>query len=247
MAAGISVLEVDGLRITVERKAIRNLYLRVKPDGIRLTAPRTADDAQLRRFVRAKWDWLDAHGTQRQTYVPRFVDGERFPLWGAHVPLEVEVVRGKPRFVFTGGVLRLYRGAEADAAACQAALLSFYRAQLDAALPAVAAEREALMGLHARSWRLRDMSSRWGSCTVKTGDIRLNVQLAKFPPACLAYLVTHELAHLEIPGHGPRFYDLVERYDPRWREAKALLRSGMEVLPPEGSAADIFCSEAKTQ
>ena len=60
MAPGIKTLAVDGLRVEVERKAIRNLYLRIGPDGaVRVTAPRAVTDGQVEAFVRGKRRWLD--------------------------------------------------------------------------------------------------------------------------------------------------------------------------------------------
>lgn len=233
MAAGVSILEVDGLRITVSRKAIRHLYLRLREDGtILLTAPRSASEAQLRRFVQAKADWLRHHSASAAPYLPRYVTGEVFPLWGAPVTLVVESAAGAAQATQVGDRLVLQLPPGADAACAQAAVEAFYRAQLEAALPAVVSACETAMGLHATHWQLRAMTSRWGSCTPRTGHIRLNLHLAKFPPACLRYVVVHELAHLLVPGHGPPFYALVERYEPDWRQARLRLKEGAAVLPP---------------
>lgn len=60
---------------------------------------------------------------------------------------------------------------------------------------------ESATGLHATQWKLRDMKTRWGSCTPSSGRIRLNLQLAAYPTLCLEYVIVHELVHLKIPGH----------------------------------------------
>ena len=77
------------------------------------------------------------------------------------------------------------------------------------------------------------MCIRDSSCTVRTGAIRVNLHLAKFPPECLAYLVTHELTHLLEAGHNARFYGFLDCFYPEWRQARACLRAGAPVLPPE--------------
>jgi len=54
--------------------------------------------------------------------------------------------------------------------------------------------------------------SRWGSCSIESGVIRIAERLQGLPPWVLDYVIVHELAHLQIAGHGPRFWDLVNRY-----------------------------------
>lgn len=64
--------------------------------------------------------------------------------------------------------------------------------------------------------------SRWGSCTPGTGELRLSRRLAGMPSWVVDYVLLHELAHLIVPGHGPRFWQLVERY-PRCDRARGYL------------------------
>lgn len=54
---------------------------------------------------------------------------------------------------------------------------------------------------------------RWGSCTPSQGRIRISERLADVPPWVLDYVLVHELAHLEVPGHGTEFQQLVHRYE----------------------------------
>lgn len=56
-----------------------------------------------------------------------------------------------------------------------------------------------------------DMTSRWGSCTPSSGTIRISDRIAAFPDWVVDYVIVHELAHLEVPGHGADFWQLVHR------------------------------------
>jgi predicted metal-dependent hydrolase len=56
------------------------------------------------------------------------------------------------------------------------------------------------------------MQHRWGSCTPATGRIRISDRLAVVPDLVLDYVLVHELAHLLVSGHPPRFHALVARY-----------------------------------
>jgi predicted metal-dependent hydrolase len=61
-------------------------------------------------------------------------------------------------------------------------------------------------------WSSRQMK-RWGSCTPDDGRIRISNRLADMPPWVLDSVLVHELAHLEVRGHGPEFRELVDRYE----------------------------------
>ena len=70
---------------------------------------------------------------------------------------------------------------------------------------------------------VRDQKTRWGSCTVETGKIRLNARLARKPEACVEYVLVHELCHLLEPSHNARFHRLMDGFLPDWQERKLLL------------------------
>jgi predicted metal-dependent hydrolase len=60
-------------------------------------------------------------------------------------------------------------------------------------------------------WRqlfLSNASTRWGSAS-SDGSIRLNWRLMHFRQNVIDYVVVHELSHLRVMSHSPRFWDLV--------------------------------------
>lgn len=85
---------------------------------------------------------------------------------------------------------------------------------------------EPVMGVHASAWTLRDMKTRWGSCSVDSGRIRLNKRLALYPEDCLEYVIVHELCHLLEPSHNQRFKMLMGSFMPDWKERKKRLGTG---------------------
>ena len=68
------------------------------------------------------------------------------------------------------------------------------------------------------------MKTRWGSCTPKTGAIRINARLAAYPSECLEFVVAHELVHLLEPSHNARFHTLLDEFCPGNRHLAKLLR-----------------------
>jgi hypothetical protein len=63
---------------------------------------------------------------------------------------------------------------------------------------------------------------RWGSCTPADRTIRLSARLRGMPGWVIDYVLLHELAHLIVEGHGPRFWALLDGY-PRTERARGYL------------------------
>ncbi len=74
---------------------------------------------------------------------------------------------------------------------------------------------------------------RWGSCTPADRSVRISSRLAGEPAWVLDYVIVHELAHLEIPRHGPDFWALVNRY-PLTERARGFLIA--RSIPGSGAA-----------
>lgn len=69
---------------------------------------------------------------------------------------------------------------------------------------------------------LREMPTRWGSCTAK-GKIILNPELIKAPKGCIEYVILHELCHLIHYDHTQKFIDLQTKEMPDWEKWKMRL------------------------
>lgn len=96
--------------------------------------------------------------------------------------------------------------------------------ELGKQVQAYAEKWEPVLGVRAKGWTLRKMKTRWGSCTIDTGRIRINTRLVWYPAECLEYVVVHELCHLLEAGHNRRFWAYVENCLPDWRTRRQRLR-----------------------
>lgn len=217
MSAGI-ILNVDGLEIPVSvvRKRVKNLNLRVRADGtVTLSIPQHLPLARAREFLDRKGDWI-AERVRRNIERRPSPDlaGElpdRIPLWGKLVPRDsVQANSGQAASGRDAGG----QGAPGQTTIDQAALDELYRTEVLRALPDVVERMEARIGVHATRWSVRVMKTRWGSCTPKTGAIRINARLAAYPPECLEFVVAHELVHLLEPSHNARFHTLLDEFCP---------------------------------
>ena len=96
--------------------------------------------------------------------------------------------------------------------------------RLDAIVQPMIERYAELMSVRPQFLYYRATRSRWGSCHTGRRAIGLSLYLLLLPEWCIEHTVVHEMAHLLVPNHSPRFHALMDRYFPRWREARAETR-----------------------
>ena len=223
-------LLLDDIPVTVERRRIKNMYLRVRPDGgVLLTAPWLMPATVIEQFARARLSWLQKHlRAALPQDAPQDAPGEALLLFGE--PYRLEVVSGAKRARAEHDpakrAVRLHLPADASDETRARALDALYRRMLGEAVSAAAPNCEQIVGRRASIWKLRDMTTRWGTCNTATAAITLNLQLVHRDPVYLRYVMIHELAHLHEPSHNARFYALMDRFLPEWKQLRKQLREG---------------------
>lgn len=99
-----------------------------------------------------------------------------------------------------------------------------------AALAALLGELQALwtarLSESGVAWRLRRMKTLWGSCHWAKRRITYNAELARAPRELVEYVVVHELTHLQVHDHGPRFRALMDERLPGWPILRRRLNNG---------------------
>ena len=80
------------------------------------------------------------------------------------------------------------------------------------------------LGVHPRTIKIKDQKTRWGSCGIHN-DIHLNWRLICMPLPVFKYVVVHEYCHLKYRNHGKRFWALVAKIQPDYKEQEKWLRT----------------------
>ena len=122
------------------------------------------------------------------------------------------------RVYVTGGVIWLLL-APGEARDVESLLVEWLKAQARRIIAARVEELAACYGFTYRRIFIRNQRTRWGSCSSRA-NLSFNFRLVLAPPEVLDYVIVHELAHLRVPNHSRRFWQLVARLYPgypRWR------------------------------
>lgn len=210
--------------------SVKRLRIHVDPKGrVTVVAPAGASAdaivAAVRRRARWIWQRVQAcHARVRHAQTYQYVSGECHDYLGRRYVLKVTLNPDEePGVKLLHGKLEVSTPA-CDAAKVQALLDVWYRQR---AVLVLAKRLSACVACIpwlevAPPFRLLRMRRQWGSCS-PSGDLVLNPALVKAPVACIDAVIFHELCHLREHNHSPRFYALLDRVLPDWRQRKSKL------------------------
>lgn len=226
------------------RRRRRSIGFLVGAEGLTVSAPAWVPLREVDAAVREKSGWILAKlqaARQRQERIAsariEWKDGASFPFLGEPVILVLDPRRGTGAVLNTDaqalpGVprLTLHVGLPQDAAAdkirdvVQAWLMRqarrLFTERLDHFAP--------LLSVQWRKLALSNAGTRWGTAH-SDGTIRLNWRLVHFRLPVIDYVVAHELSHLRVMDHSPRFWDTVATVVPDYARLRGQLKD--EALP----------------
>ncbi len=217
-------IEVGGIPVEVVRKPIKNLHLSVHPpEGrVRVSAPSRMDDEAVRLAVVSKLAWIRRHqktfAEQPRQSKREMVSGESHYFRGRRYLLRVEEHKGPNRVGHNGNSeLTMHVRPGTSREKREQILNDWYRRYMKAILPDLIARWEPILDVRVGDWGVKKMKTRWGSCNIQNRRVWLNLELAKKPPACLEYVLVHEMVHLLERHHNDRFKIFMDRFMPQWR------------------------------
>ena len=226
-----ALIKIGELDIHLTRKDIKNLHISVMPpDGqVRVSAPDAMTDTAIRMAVIHRIPWIRrqkaAFAKQERQSTREMVNGETHYLWGRRYRLEViELDDLKSQTVkLKSGKLTLTVNKGLSDEDKLKLLTEYYRGRLKARAPDLIDKWSKKTGVTISDWQIQKMKTKWGSCNIEEGNIRLNLDLAKKPLPCLEYIILHELLHFKERQHNDRFKALLDTYMPDWRSRRDLL------------------------
>lgn len=220
---------IDYELVFTERKT---LGIHVYPDStVVVHAPLGSAEEALAALVLKRARWITQHQREFAQNAPesplprQYVSGEAYRYLGRQ--LRLKVIEGTVERVTLDRhyLLAEVRDPEDQAHIGELITRWFHRQakrifaeRLAQCLPRV----EAVGITPPEHLTIRDMKTRWGSCTPKK-RILLNVGLIHVAPHLIDYVIVHELCHLKELNHSAAYYALLDKVMPDWRDRREAL------------------------
>ena len=223
-----------GWDVRISRRA-RRLSMRVFPGGrVEVVVPPGVGIPAIERFVARHRDWAERRSQEFALAAPG--DAEARPArvelaaLGRSWSIVYEQGRGRRVRESQSGELHVRVVDPADRLQVSAALLPWLGERAYEHLSRLLATVSFETGIDYCQVQLRRQRTRWGSCSAN-GAISMNVCLMFQRPDVARYLLVHELCHRRHMNHSPRFWGLVEGFEPQWRALDAELLAGWRRVP----------------
>lgn len=222
----------SGKTLTYElvRKRVKNVNFRAKDDGIiYVSANSRVSVKEVERFLTERADFffgaferLRAREKRSEinTETVNWL-GLEYPVRIIHNARELAVLDETECRVFT----RLGSDSEYVLSLIQRAIAERFAALCTELNAEVRAELER-RGLTPPPTRItiKDMSSRWGSCSYTKGHISINIRLAAYPRETVLSVFWHEYAHYRYHDHSKAFYNFLLDMYPDYYKYNDLLK-----------------------
>ncbi|MBI2769379.1 MAG: M48 family metallopeptidase [Burkholderiales bacterium] len=232
----------------LRRAKRRTIGFVVGPEGLTVTAPKWVPLYEIDAAVQEKSAWIrkkleEARERHQRIESQRieWKDGASFPFLGETV---IVVLDPRHRFEEVGAVLNTDASAlpgvprltlhvglphTADAAQVRDAVQAWLMRQAKRMFTERLDHFAPLLGVKWRKLSLSSAGTRWGTAH-SDGSIRLNWRLVHFRMPVIDYVVAHELSHLRVMDHSPRFWETVRTVVPDYAQLRGQLKD--EAIPP---------------
>lgn len=224
-----------GRIIVTHNPRARRIIMRARPDGIHLTAPTRATEADIEKALEQCGERLLK---AREANKERPID-KAYSIEAPNFRLSIrEYDTSEIRITGSDGAYTLHCPEETDYSngEIQQLLRNGIKAAMKHRAKVFLPQRLKILadkhGFKYSRCTVRECSSRWGSCTSK-GSISLNTQLVMLPDRLIDYVLLHELCHTVEMNHSDRFWALMDRHTApaRARQLCAELKKEKVTIP----------------
>ena len=207
-------VELDGrkIKVFIERKNNKNMYLRVKADGIHISCNYFVTKGMILSFITNNeksiiegYDRLLKKEKKKEEF---YYLGNKYDVVILNTVSKIEFV-GNQVFVKNKTYLNTFLKNEAERIFNERLNVCYSLFEEDIPYP------KLLIG---------KMTRKWGYCNKAKKLIKLNFDLIKYSISEIDYVVVHELCHLIEFNHSKRFWAFVKKYKPDYKVNQSVLK-----------------------
>ncbi|MBP1862194.1 M48 family metallopeptidase [Rhizobium herbae] len=228
----VSELEIADVTVDVVFKDIKNVHLSVYPPTgrVRVSAPSDMKLETIRLFALSKIGWIRKNQRKivlQERETPReFIERESHYIWGRRYLLRIEDHYERGDVLLGHKTIELNVPKEASQSEKREVFLNWCREELRTASKPIIEQYERQLDVQVKRFFIQRMRTKWGSSSPQRRSIRLNLDLIRFTPDCLRYVILHEMAHFIVPNHNAHFISILDANMPAWRTIRATLNYG---------------------
>jgi len=212
--------------ITVDRiirSKRRTVALIVEYDGsVTVRAPMRLAESAIQEFAEKHVNWVEKKKAEMRAVVPaqskQYQPGETFLYLGREYSLEVVPAQRKKLILEDR-----FKIAESALGNAELVFQKWYRQQASLLIPKRVKFFAENHQLHYEKIKITSARTRWGSCSPKN-TLNFSWRLMLTPLDVIDYVIIHELAHTVHHNHSKRFWNLVEKFLPDYKERRKQLR-----------------------
>jgi predicted metal-dependent hydrolase len=210
----------------IRKSFLRSMRLRVLPSlMVEVRVSKGTSEREITRFLEENQIWIEAAHAKMQTYVATlpqysFVEDQSFLYLGHEMKLKFWEENHSD---LVGRNLMCPKNIQGDEKKIRDELRNFFKREAETILFLRAYKIAKDMGIEPKKIRLRDLKTRWGSCSHE-GYVSLSWKLVACPLDVIDYVIVHEYCHLVHMNHSKNFWNLVEAHCPNWKVLRKWLR-----------------------
>ncbi|MFV0479650.1 MAG: M48 family metallopeptidase [Anaerorhabdus sp.] len=226
MKIQLSTREVE---VIVERKKIKNMYLRLNGDALYITANNSVPLENIESFILSKEAWVEKvyeDQKNRKRTISKGVGGPQLYLFGEKKFIRYELAK-KNYVEMNEDIITFYLKEIND----DLILSTFEQFAKPLLMKVLEIQRErwdrVIQDYHLHqlpTLKIRTMTSQWGNCMTNKAIITMNLSLVHYPVECIDSVLWHEYVHLLVPNHSKRFYEIIEYHMPEYKKYKNMLK-----------------------
>lgn len=216
--------------VEVKRKKIKNLNLRIKDGEVFVSAPLRLPEKYIREFIERNLSFIEKSVKTSEAKLKYQLislekgDRETYIL-GEKTKINLIITESEKEVSLKDKTLTIKASSEAKA---QQIFENYAREELKKVLEPIIEEANKKvnpqkLGFSDVKINIRKMSTKWGTCFFKRGEITFSLNLFFAPVSSIRYVVFHEFCHFRYPDHQSGFHSYLESFVPNANELRKKL------------------------
>ena len=212
---------IQGIKIIMTSRRSKSISLQIRNGELEVSCPYNTSEIFVKNLIERKKEWINKNiDRSRKNHKKIDQISKGFITYKG---LVLKLIYEKSDFegiTVEDNVLKILYSDESKS---KKLIIEWLKLQANNFLRARLSFLSKRISIEFNSLTIKSYTARWGSCNIR-GDIFLNWKLIMLPESVIDYVLIHELAHINVPNHSSKFWELVKKKDPYYYKHKRWLK-----------------------